>query len=370
MLDVLGELTTGGDRARPQKQTGETMKPKFRLLFTLPEPAAVEMIAVAFDSPYALIATSSSLWRVDEAFSPSGTPQKMAVQKGEIQNLYRFHDGLYLLKRTVDDGSGNVLLRSTDQAASFTPIDAALTVNEAGFETKLNPTRMAASPNVKFINAGGGRNILTSDDDTRTWTLLYGMFANMTCYAGKFLVRDHVMIIGGECPLDTAYLMRGTLSSDFKTWREPLVSVAPAGLSNRNVQFIDYFEPWDMTLAGVEGGLLGSRDLGRSWEWLIREEVGGGGPYPYVQHGLPLAGSEDQAFAGGYDKGNNGRSYLALTCDRGKTWTDVSGSVQAIAKDPRQAMAVISHPDGRVIVAVQDFASATIVFAELAGFEA
>jgi hypothetical protein len=181
-------------------------------------------------------------------------------------------------------------------------------VNEAGFEPKLNPTRMATSGNLKFINAGGGRNILVSDDDTQTWTLLNGMFANMTCYAGKFLFRNDVMIIGGECPLDVAYLMRGTLSPNFKAWREPLVSVAPGDISNRNVQFIEYSEPWDMALAGVEGGLLGSRNLGRSWEWLIREEVGGGGPNPYIQHFVPLAGSEARAFAGGFDKGSNGRS--------------------------------------------------------------
>ncbi len=346
------------------------MKPNFRLLFTLPEPAAVETIAVAFDAPYALIATSSSLWQIDEAFSSAAMPQKVAVPEGEIQNLYQFHDGLYLLQRTLDDGSGNVLLRSTDHAATFTAVDAALTVDEAGFETKLNPTRMAASAGLKFINAGGGRNVLVSDDDGQSWTLLHGMLANMTCYAGKFLLQNDVMFIGGECPLDTAYLMRGTLSPDLKAWRDPPVSVAPGDLSNRNVQFINHAKPWDMILAGVEGGLLGSRDLGHSWQWLIREEIGGGGPYPYVQQFVTLAGSDENAIAGGYDKGNNARSYLAVTFDRGQTWTDISGSIQSFATDPRQALALFSHPDGRIIVAVQDFANAAIVFAELTGLEA
>ncbi len=82
-----------------------------------------------------------------------------------------------------------------------------------------------------------------------------------------------------------------------------------------------------------------------------------------------LAGSDNNALAAGFDRVNNERSYLALTCDRGQTWTDVSGSIQVFAKDPRHAMALISHPDGRVIVAVQDFASAAIVFAEFVGLE-
>lgn len=336
----------------------------FRPIFSLPSTTRTHQVCLGFDAVWAYVATTHELWRIDHAFLSSSHRERVPIEKGEIQHLDILGSDVYLLKFTLNDGTGSVLLRSRDHGNSFHSIDAGLVAGEDGYRVKLAPTRMVVRNGFIFVNAGGGRNVFVSDDDGYSWLVLNGAFSSSVCYHGKFLIHGNSMLIGGECPLDMAYLMKGTLLKDFKGWQTVPHSVAPADLGNRNIQFFESFEHWGLLLAGVEGGLLSSGTDGESWDWRIREDDSGE-TYPYIQHVACLPSLPDTAFVGGFDKAKNSAPYLALTNDRGKSWTDVSHALYGVATQPRNAFVLTTHPDGRLLVAVQDNASADIVFAEL-----
>jgi hypothetical protein len=110
--------------------------------------------------------------------------------------------------------------------------------------------------------------------------------------------------------------------------------------------------------AGVEGGLLRSEDGGKSFKFVIRHPLSGGGNYPYIRHLLALAGKPDTLVAGGFDKATQ-KPYLAWSKDGGTTWTDLSTLLPGYARNLDDASvaevtAIAQDPQGRVLVTVNE----------------
>jgi subtilisin family serine protease len=248
-----------------------------RALFESAEADAVQM---AFDDHFSYIATPEGLWRTDRAFTNASHLQRINTGKGRIYSVYSEADGIYVLKDAPNTSEHSFLL-SRDQCKSFEFLDQALQTTVGGMRQVLVPTRMVKSGHVILLNAGGGTNILASVDGAKSWTVLRGSFGAQVCSAGKFALLGNTLLVGGECPLDIAYLLKGALRSDYLGWEIEPQWVAPDDISNRNVQFIRELQPIGKLLAGVEGGLLMSDDLGETWHWAIRFESGNGS-YPYI----------------------------------------------------------------------------------------
>ena len=206
-----------------------------------------------------------------------------------------------------------------------------------------------------YSNAGGGANLFTSDDGGNTWTLVRGYNGKAFCDPSKFHVIGERVLMGGECPLDMAYLEAYQLTADGSA----LASQATQALNvpyleNRNVQFIESVPGTKRVFIGVEGGLLRSDDNGVSFDFVIHEPLGDSKYYPYIRYFLPLKGKPDTIVIGGFDK-NTQQAYLAWSKDGGTTWTDISklipdhgtvledGGVHAISS-------LSEDPQGRILV--------------------
>jgi len=209
-----------------------------------------------------------------------------------------------------------------------------------------------------YTNAGGGQNVLASNDGGAHWRVLTGFFDQDICTHPAFEIVGDRLLVGGECPLDFAFLRAYQLAADgVSLASRDALPVALPELENRNVQFIQATGA-QRVFAGVEGGLLRSEDGGKSFKFVIRHPLSGGGNYPYIRHLLALAGKPDTLVAGGFDKATQ-KPYLAWSKDGGTTWTDLSallpgyvrnlddGSVAAVT-------AIAEDPQGRVLVAVDE----------------
>jgi hypothetical protein len=337
------------------------MKLELQPILALPDDRQAEKAFIRFDDLYAYIATTSAIWRIDKTFDSSSAKLLLKAGTGDIQNLYVESDGLYLLKNRGKDG--HTFLRSRDQGSTFDALDGGLLVDESGVKAALAPTIMIRDASSIIINAGGGINVLVSVDDTLSWKLLRGSFATQICYPGKLLRLGRDLVLGGECPLDSAYLMKGKLSQDMTRWVSPPKSVAPNDISNRNVQFINMIDGWSMLFAGVEGGLLSSDNNGSNWKWSLKMEANEA-KYPYIQHCIRYPAVKDAALIGGYDKANDAEPFLAVTADRGISWIDCSNSLQSIGRPVREVQDIAISPNGAVLVATFDTKQSEIVICE------
>ena len=330
------------------------------VVLRLPFASPSHEISICFDKAFGYIATTKAAWRFRGKLAADTQLEPIRLPPGEVHSLCEAGGKVFLLKAGGEDG--HTLLRSFNHGDSFEPIDGGLQIPGSAPAERLVPTRLAIVDDQIFTNAGGGRNLLCGANDGRNWTLLSGLFANSACYAGKFLVLGSVVMLGGECPLDSAYLLRGTLTSRGTGWQTPPSNVAPSDLSNRNVQFIALDERRGVMFAGVEGGLLQSTDGGFGWTW-VRQFGVGIGQYPYItQIGFPT--HVDTCLVGGYDKANNNEPYVALL-SRGLVWTDISKVINSLGTSLQTVQRIIVDPYGRVLVATRDDSRGETLLAEI-----
>jgi len=251
------------------------------------------------------------------------------------------------------------LCEASDDGASFTPKDTDLKVCNEYFCDYLSITDMKQVGNRLLSNAGAGQNVLYSDDNASTWKVLNGSKDSMTCYHPSFEVIGDRLLIGGECPLDFAYLRAYQLSADGGKLvsQEPLKLDLP-DLENRNIQFIESIPNSKRVFVGVEGGLLRSDDSGKTFKFVIRKEISNPEhSYPYVWKIVSPAGKPDAIVVGGFDKGQH-KPYLAWSANGGDTWTDLSSMLpQPKADGSGQVTAIAEGPDGTLLVTVNEDAS-------------
>ena len=175
------------------------------------------------------------------------------------------------------------------------------------------------------------------------------------------------VLLGGECPLDFAFLKVGTLREDMLGWADggfPREVMGLKELQNRNVQFIRHSPNTSFALAGVEGALLRSSDLGETYQYKI-EYPGVGGKYPYIHELSDPGRYKDLFIAGGFDKGGGLFGYLAYSFDHGDTWTDISQLINPPESPSLDITFIREDPSGRVLIGFAKKNEQKIVLAEV-----
>jgi hypothetical protein len=247
-------------------------------------------------------------------------------------------------------------LSTTGPALTFAPRDQPLEHCLGNWCAPLAMSDLKLVGNRLYMNAGAGQNLFVSDDAAANWRVVLGQFDSMVCTHQAFQVVGDRLLVGGECPLDFAYVRAYRLGADGKLASNAELPVALPKLDNRNVQFIEQVAGTQRVFAGVEGGLLRSEDGGQSFKFVIEKPIEGGKTYPYIRAFLALSGKPDTLVVGGFDKAN-ALPYLAWSADGGATWTDISALLPGYARAAGDtALAEVSSlsqdPQGQVIVTV------------------
>ncbi len=245
------------------------------------------------------------------------------------------------------------------QATSFAPRDQGLRAcNDYGCST-LSMSDLKQFGTRLYSNAGAGINLLGSGDNGSSWKVLRGQFDSMFCTHTAFHVVGDRVLVGGECPLDDAFLEAYQLGADgLSLSSQDKLPLSVPELENRNVHFIESLPGSQRVFVGVEGGLLRSDDGGKSFKFVIREPVEGHKAYPYVQSILALSRSPDTIVASGFDK-HNFKPWLAFSRDGGGTWNDVStllpGYTQPAGSEATAFVTSLAEdPQGRVYVTLNE----------------
>lgn len=235
------------------------------------------------------------------------------------------------LMQSSDGGEEHSTCTMAPQATSFAPADQGLRACSGDFCSTLWMTDLKAVGNRLYSNAGAGENVLTSSNGGASWSVVRGQFDSMVCTHTSFHVIGDRLLVGGECPLDDAFLDAYQLSADGASLLKPeKLPLNKPVLENRNIQFIESVPGTQRVFVGVEGGLLRSEDGGKSFKFVIHNPVNGNSAYPYIKSFLALKGSPDTIVVGGFDK-HNGKPYLAYSRDAGTTWTELSAILPAYA---------------------------------------
>ncbi len=259
-------------------------------------------------------------------------------------------------QETPQGQPGEHSLCALDASGSFAPRDQPLANCLGGWCAPLAMNDLKLVGNRLYTNAGAGQNLFVSDDLAASWRVVLGQFDSMICTHQAFQVVGDRLLVGGECPLDSAYVRAYRLGADGKLASPAALPVTLPALENRNVQFIEQVANTQRVFAGVEGGLLRSEDGGQSFKFVIQQPVEGNKTYPYIRSLLALSGKPDTIVVGGFDKAN-ALPYLAWSADGGTTWTDISLLLPGYARKAGDtAFAEVSSlsqdPQGRVIVTV------------------
>jgi hypothetical protein len=283
--------------------------------------------ALAFDDIYAYVATPNDLYRTVKPVTANSQFELIGFQNKSIQNLYVHNNTLYVLKYSEEvrgkRATDHSFLKSEDRGATFIPMDGALEYCVAGYCSFMMPTQAIFKDNLIFLNAGAGLNLQVSNNNGASWIPLSGNLAPGSCSEPPFEIIGTRVLMGGECPLDFAYLRAGTLRPDLLDWLSPQhrpVDVVAPYLSNRNVQFIKNKPNTSDVYAGVEGGLLKSNDDGQSFRFvLIYGNSSNTRSAPYITSILFHSKNPNVIVIGGFDKGPLHRLFLAYSKDNGET---------------------------------------------------
>jgi photosystem II stability/assembly factor-like uncharacterized protein len=245
-------------------------------------------------------------------------------------------------------------------SASFIPRDQDLHSCNPYFCETLSMQDIKQAGKRLYSNAGGGSNLLTSKDNGNTWQVIRGRKESQLCYPTKFHVIGDRVLVGGECPLDMAFVEAYQLDADGGALAsQDKLPVSLPEMENRNVQFIESVGDSPLVFVGVEGGLLRSIDNGRSFKFVIREPIENGKGYPYIGSLLAPKGKPGTLVIGGFDK-MHGRPYLAWSSDNGDSWKDISTLVPGYAKQVEDeygmatVAAITEDPQGRILVVVNE----------------
>lgn len=249
----------------------------------------------------------------------------------------------------------------TGPAGSFAPRDAGLRFCDGDYCETLSMSDLKLAGTRLYTNAGAGSNLFASSDGGISWRVLRGDFAAFNCTHTNFEVIGDRVLVGGECPLDHAFLEAYQLTPDgMGLVSENALPLSVPVLENRNVQFIEAVPGTQRVFVGVEGGLLRSDDGGKSFRFVIHNPLEGNKGYPYVKSFLPLRGDPDTVVVGGFDK-ENFQPYMAWSRDGGTSWTDISALLpgygrKAEGAETRVAMvtSIVQDPQGRILFTMNE----------------
>ncbi|NHZ80530.1 hypothetical protein F2P44_14790 [Massilia sp. CCM 8695] len=186
-----------------------------------------------------------------------------------------------------------------------------------------------------------------------------GTMDSMSCTHQAFEVVGGLLLTGGECPLDMAYVRAYAMNADNSALASKVpVPISVPELENRNVHLITTLGKSERVFIGVEGGLLRSDDSGKSYKFVLKQPLSGGtGNYPYITRLLSPAGKPNVIVAAGFDKAK-GFPYLAWSADNGDKWTDLSpllpGYKRTTADATSEVTSIAEDAQGRILVTVNE----------------
>jgi len=327
--------------------------------------------SLAFDDAYAYISTPNGLYRTGRNVNASDPLQLIAFPDKRIINLYVHNNSLYVLKFGEQTNTGpateHTFLRSTNHGNTFTALDNGLSYCLSGYCGFLTPTVARFVDPLIFLNAGSGRNLLVTKDQGASWSALSGSIDAYVCSEPAFELIDNRVVMGGECPLDFAYVWGGTLQPDLLSWVPggELKPVSLPTIENRNVQFVERRGDSSLVFAGIEGGLLKSTDKGTSFRFVLQYPISGAQKYPYVQQILYPQSHPDLFIAAGFDKGITQAGYLAYSIDHGESWTDCSTLAMTPELMSKYVAFVKEDPFGRILVGLVNTDAKILTIAEI-----
>lgn len=293
-----------------------------------------------------------------------GEAERIGFAGRLVERVYADDEHVWVLKETADYAPGEApdpgLVRTDDHGGSFVPLDDTL---ETCFGDSCQ--RMAGSELVfrdgRVYYAAGG-NVLASPDGGETWVALVGFLEPQLCYNPSIEIIGDRVLVGGECPLDIAYVRAGTLKPGTFEWESEPEAVVTPELENRNVQFIHHRPESSIVFAGIEGALLRSFDLGASFDFVIWYESTGAGDgikYPYIGSLVEPSSYPGVVMVGGFDKAAEANgAWLAISRDGGETWRDISASVTQPDGFRADSVSFLEEDrDGRVLAGLVDMGS-------------
>lgn len=234
------------------------------------------------------------------------------------------------------------------------------------------------------------------DPKADTWTSLYGSnIVKESANGHKWDMHNGVVVAGEEgMALDFVTIARAVIAKDGKSWVvEPysFASTSKGTLPSATGYRIFKANPSTGTfLIGEEGGILRMTKAATKLEYvvsykegdlpvgdnvvtaplgMVRKDPSG---YPYVDSLLYPSICGQYALAGGFDK-TKPQSYLALSEDDGKTWTNISqlvdeydgGDTGESGNEGSGVLFINEDVDGRIILGVTNPDNSTLTLVEL-----
>ena len=331
------------------------------------KPFAEFHASLASTASAAFVGTPGGLFRLPLRVE-EGAAELSGFPGASITRVYAEDGRLYVLKEstpTPNAATDHALLRSDDDGATFVGLDHPLFTCHAGSCQFMFGSEAIVRGGTIYYAAGG--NVLVSGDGGSTWTALVGFLEPAMCYDPSIALVGERLLIGGECPLDIAYIRAGRLTPGGLAWSEEPAAVLTPELENRNIQFIERFGDSSLVYAGIEGALLRSWDEGASFEFVLHVPIEGHEKYPYIGSIWMSARAPGTILVGGFDKAvSEGGGWLALSRNYGRTWTDVSG---ALPRDggfrPDSVSFLEEDAEGRVLAGVIDTAATKVRIVEV-----
>ncbi len=343
--------------------------PLFTMSYPPPPIALADDGAIAVTDRFVFFGTDGGLFRAPLPLG-SGQPERVAFEWTPVTALAWSGGALYatldLDHKTGPGGETRSVMKSTDDGVSWQPLDSQLEECYGSLCERLLASQIEVIGGRLFVNAGG--NVLVSGNEGASWSILFGASSTgkpqaQACYDPAFAVAGQRLLIGGECPLDTAYLRTGTLSADRLSWQEEPVDAQTPFLENRNVQFIRERGTSDVIYAGIEGALLRSTDAGASYEFILHYDLEAP-KYPYITHILFPSTEPSTIVIAGFDKASGG-PYLAVSFDDGATWRDDSALLPGIGSETWSVAAIAETAAGQMLIAVEDDGAGSLYISEL-----
>jgi hypothetical protein len=334
------------------------------------QPFIGKISRIAFDDQFAYLSTPDGLFRTSRIITPDSPMTFLGFANYAILNLYVHENVLYVAKAGGDPRSNALdahsFLKSTDHGQTFIPLDEGLKWCFRDDCQYMYVSQVFFINNLIFITSGGGSNFYVSNDGAKSWKVLMGFSEPAVCSDVAIAIIGRKVLMGGECPLDFAYLRVGTLREDMLGWADAGLPRQVAGvkeIQNRNIQFIRHSPNTSFALAGAEGALLRSSDLGETYQYKIEYPVVGG-KYPYIHEILDPGRYKDLFLAGGFDKAGL-FGYLAYSVDHGDTWTDISHLTNPPESPALDIAFIREDPSGRVLIGFAKKNEQKIVLAEV-----
>lgn len=322
-------------------------------------------------STHSWIGTSGGVFRLPLRVEEEQA-ELIAFEGSVVTRLYADEQSVWVLKETGAYAPGSTpdpaLLRTDDAGNSFVPLDDALEACIGDLCQRMAGSELVFRDERLYYVAGG--NVLATEEGGANWVALVGFLEPQLCYDPSIEVIGDRVLVGGECPLDVAYIRAGTLKPGLLEWSSEPQPVLTPELENRNVQFIRHRPGSSIVFAGIEGALLRSADLGASFDFVVWYESGGAGDgakYPYIGSILEPGEHPGVVLIAGFDKAadTNG-AWLAISRDGGSTWRDISASLTQPDRFLADSVSFLEEDaDGRILAGVVDVHSNRLRIVEL-----